>query len=454
MIKNSVILIFVFLISFSITYADFEITEIMYNLEGTDTNREWIKVKNTGTNSADLSTWFFFSGNSKHSLFPEGISSIEVGDYAVIVQNVTKFKEDNPNFSGNLFDSSWTGLKNSSDVIALKDSNLNIFSEITYDSSWGGNGDGNSLQKKNGSWVGESPTLGESNEEEKQEESPTSSNSASSSSEGSLISINNSKITASVVVDDVIFVDLPFSIEGEVFGYNGSPLISGRFLWNFGDGMTKETRELKKFEYLYEYPGEYILSLMYYKNYYNVNALPDVTEKIVVEVVPAGIFISSIGTENDPYVEIENKSEYETDISGWILAKQNKSFTIPEGTFLLSERKIKLSSKITGFNFEDIKDINLFYSTGEIVPQTKEEVKKIKEEVKKKKKVVVFQKEKKEEVKDEEIIDLNTATASAGSVNKSFNPFLGLIGIIVIGSVAVYFSYKKKEKDDDFTIVE
>ena len=121
-----ILFLIVFFISTRTVFADFEITEIMYDLDGTDTGREWVEVHNVGGESSDLSKWYLFSDNSKHTLVPQGDSIIPAGGYAVICQDVSKFKNDWPSFTGFLFDSSWTGFNNENDSISLKDPDLNI----------------------------------------------------------------------------------------------------------------------------------------------------------------------------------------------------------------------------------------------------------------------------------------------------------------------------------------
>lgn len=148
---------------FNLVQASFEITEIMYDLDGTDSNREWIEVKNISNKTEDLSKWYLFSDNTKHTLVPQNESNVANGSYAVIVQNVPQFKNDWPNFAGQIFDSSWTGFKNSGELISLKDPELNVVSPISYTSSLGGAGDGDSLQKINNNWVGSKPTPGTEN---------------------------------------------------------------------------------------------------------------------------------------------------------------------------------------------------------------------------------------------------------------------------------------------------
>ena len=41
-----------------------KITEIMYDLEGTDTDREWIEVHNETGTEIDLTGWKFYDGSN------------------------------------------------------------------------------------------------------------------------------------------------------------------------------------------------------------------------------------------------------------------------------------------------------------------------------------------------------------------------------------------------------
>jgi hypothetical protein len=161
--KHYIFFIIVFFALTNIAHASFEITEIMYDQQGSDTNREWVEVKNTGSIPDDLSRWFLFSGNSKHRLAPQNTFLVPASGYAVIVQDIPQFNLDYPNFKGILFDSSWTGFNNKSGTISLKDANLNIVSPVSYTSAMGGAGDGNSLSKIDNIWQEGTPTPGMDN---------------------------------------------------------------------------------------------------------------------------------------------------------------------------------------------------------------------------------------------------------------------------------------------------
>ncbi|MEK7140860.1 MAG: lamin tail domain-containing protein [Patescibacteria group bacterium] len=140
------------------------INEIMYDLKnGSDDGREWIEVYNNSDASVDLSTFKFFEADTNHKIVSvAGGENISPLGYAVIVSDFAKFKNDNPNFTGLVFDSTFS-LSNTGENLILKDKDLNIIDQYFYSSSLGGGGDGKSLQLVNGSWVASMPTPSKEN---------------------------------------------------------------------------------------------------------------------------------------------------------------------------------------------------------------------------------------------------------------------------------------------------
>ena len=102
------LLIFAFLSGVSLTHAQVVITEIMYDLEGSDTGREWVEVQNVSAQAIDFSLWRFFEGETNHKIeVVQGDAIISPGSYAVLADNSEKFKADWPQFSGTIFNSSF-----------------------------------------------------------------------------------------------------------------------------------------------------------------------------------------------------------------------------------------------------------------------------------------------------------------------------------------------------------
>ena len=125
-------------------------TEIMYDVPGADTGREWVEVYNAGANSVPLSSWRLLENGTKHKIVAaSGVDSLAPQSYAVIAEDPAKFRTDWPQFSGTLFDSTFS-LGNDSDTIELYDASSTQISSASYQSSSGAAGDGNSLNASPG----------------------------------------------------------------------------------------------------------------------------------------------------------------------------------------------------------------------------------------------------------------------------------------------------------------
>ena len=147
-------------------FASVRINEIMYDLkEGSDTGREWVEIFNSGSEVVDLTGWRFYEAETNHkiNLFREtNTFLLPAGGYAIIADDPNKFLIDWSNFSGVVLDSSFS-LSNTGETITLRNGELVDIDNVTYSSGWGANGDGNSLQNVNGTWVAQAPTPGAAN---------------------------------------------------------------------------------------------------------------------------------------------------------------------------------------------------------------------------------------------------------------------------------------------------
>lgn len=154
------VLLLLFLI-FPISSA-LQISEIMYNCPGSDEFCEWIEVYNNETEAIDLTTWRFYEGGTNHKIKALSNAELGPGDYAIIADDADYFKQE-ADFSGLLFDSSFS-LKNTGELISLKNSDGELVDTVEYSNEWGADGDGFSLQLVDGSWCAGQPTPGEENQ--------------------------------------------------------------------------------------------------------------------------------------------------------------------------------------------------------------------------------------------------------------------------------------------------
>lgn len=454
------ILAFTFLPAYAI--ASVEISEIMYDLtnpEG-DTDREWIEVHNLGSDDVDLSKWNFYD-TSHHALTPVGSSILSGGSYAVIVQDLAKFKVDWPNFTGLIFTANLPSLGNDGDTLKLKNNNDKsgpVEDTVTYSSSMGGTGDGNSLQKIGSAFVGASPTPGAQNSGSSSTQNNNSSGgSANTSSSGTTTTIIKPKevvvpkITTEIIMKSSGIAGIPFLISSNILGYSKEPLSYGRAFWNFGDGSSRDkTLPEENFHHTYKYPGEYVVTLSYYENVYTKE--PRASDRFIVSVFAPSIVISSIGDTNDPYVELENKSDREVDLSSWVLRGSLHSFTLPEGTILLPKKKIILSPEITSFDGGDLKNIDIFRSGGGAIVSSFPDVgmPQLQPSYPVKSSYVNTDYEGSIQTSNhkKDAIDLSQTASAANAIEYNYFPFMWLGVIIALGLASMYFIKGKKVKDN------
>ncbi|MEW6063163.1 MAG: lamin tail domain-containing protein [Nanoarchaeota archaeon] len=135
--------------------------EIMYNPFGSDTGREWIELYNNGE-CVNLTNWKLYEAGVNHGLtLINGSFIICEDEYLIIADDANAFLEEYTNFNGILIDSTFS-LSNNNESITLKNS-TSIVDNITYFSSLGGNGNGNTICRMYSTWQECSPSPGKNN---------------------------------------------------------------------------------------------------------------------------------------------------------------------------------------------------------------------------------------------------------------------------------------------------
>ena len=129
-----------------------QINEIMYDLPGSDSGREWVEVWQDGTDCVNVTQWKFFEANTNHGItINQGNGQLCANGYAIIADNPANFLADHVGFTGGLFDSSFS-LSNTGETLALKNPDGNITDSVTYSGSAGAAGNGKSLEKNASGW--------------------------------------------------------------------------------------------------------------------------------------------------------------------------------------------------------------------------------------------------------------------------------------------------------------
>lgn len=112
--------------------ASVQITQVVYDVEGADTGREWIKITNTGADTVDISGFRLLEAGVHHKLkVVQGGAVLAPDASAIIADNAQNFLLDTPNYSGILFDSSFS-LSNSGETLVLKNATGGIEHAYSY----------------------------------------------------------------------------------------------------------------------------------------------------------------------------------------------------------------------------------------------------------------------------------------------------------------------------------
>ncbi len=136
-----------------------EITEIMYDLPGSDSDREWLEVTNFGslpiqiTPGSGTGSWRM-SDSANHVLtLSQGSVQIDPQASAILAQNGDRFLSDHPTYTGTIFRTA-ISLSNTSATLKLSsDKGLTWFHERAYASSMGAAGDGHTLEWNGQTWL-------------------------------------------------------------------------------------------------------------------------------------------------------------------------------------------------------------------------------------------------------------------------------------------------------------
>ena len=339
----------------SALYAQVIISEIMYDLAGTDSN-EWIEVQNTSAQSIDLSTWKFFEGNSNHGLTAyQGDPNIPANGFAIIAHDPTAFKSEFAAFTGVIFDSSFSLSNTTGETLIIRDGTLSDIDSVSYTPDKGGNGDGNSLQKIGSDWDASLPTPGASNssntavsQENSQANSQTTqtnSNSVStytSSATEFTSSTKQNTFSVSIGKDRLAAVSNPVEFKAEVKNADGYSGRTASFMWTLGDGSMKSGQAVT---YNYRYPGDYIVVLNASR------AGEDVVARVHVKVVDPNIAASA---QSDGSVKVENFAKDDINLSEWRIESFGKYFVFPEDTIVKGQSSITIPSEVAGLTINPL----------------------------------------------------------------------------------------------------
>ncbi len=370
--------------------AEIVINEIMYDPAGSDGERDWIEIYNSGSNAVTIKggtsgadSWRIYQESTTGTINNRTLSTaafegdmiLGAGEYAVVAQDGGAFKVDYPSFAGTILISGAMSLTGNTlqQKVGLRLGSSGIpWSVVSYSSDQGGSNDGSSLQlQSGGTWLSAAPTPGILNSSTPftsdsteistytaTSTATTTSNNTSNNSTSNSSNTTNSSHYSAVSVSQKTETVISLSAGRDRIGSVGSPLEfkadtnleytrNAQFTWNFGDGSVGDGEIVT---HTYSYPGEYIVLL---------NAtLPDgkAVARTNVKIIEPEIVVSFADSRR---MELKNNSKNEVSLYGRAVLAGGKAFLFPQDTIIKAGQSISFPSSVTGLSPNDQSGVQL-----------------------------------------------------------------------------------------------
>lgn len=328
---------------------EIQITEVMYDLDGTDADREWLEIRNVSGSSLDLSDWRFHENDTDHLLSAAdegGDTMLAAGAYAVIAQTPSAFRGDHPDYSELLLDSAFT-LSNTGETIAMTNPSGEVVAEVTYDPEIGAGGDGNSLQLHDGEWLAANPTPGRDNA------TVAASDTDDDDADTSDVDVHfldprpdPPDISDNIRIDangqEVAIVGLEVELIADISGIEDRQHDELQIAWSLGNGDTASGEEIF---YTYTHPGEYVVTLRVTDDEGDTH-----TDTITVDVLTADFDITDVEPGEGGHISLRNDTGRSVDVSNWQLTSAGEVFAFPDHTIFLNGQELVVPADISGLS--------------------------------------------------------------------------------------------------------
>ncbi len=300
------------------------INEIAWMGNKDSANDEWIELYNNGAEAVDLEGWVL---EDQKGLNINLTGSIGAGEYVVLERT------DDDSAPGPAFLIYTGALANTGATLVLKRSDGGVEDQVSGGENWQAIGGDNvtkeTAQYTTSGWITAAPTPGAANHSVSS--TPTSATetgvkttkttTAEKQSEA-ILTKTEGDLKLKLKIPNMIYVDQAVTFSVKPSGIDSQLLRTVRHYWNFGD---MNTAEGKTVEHSYLYAGEYIVTLYSRKNGYEQVARKN------IKVLPVAFRLSRT-SEGD--IMLRNSAKYEVDISGYRLVSTG-TFTFPDYTIVL-----------------------------------------------------------------------------------------------------------------------
>lgn len=112
----------------------------------------------------------------------------------------------------------------------------------------------------------------------------------------------------------------------------------GRFVWTMGDGTQYEYETSEVLYHTYEYAGDYLLVLDFYKTVFD--EYPNATLRTKITVHEPSLVIEE--RTSDGTIVVKNTSKFDIDTTGWFFVSENTTYSLPNRTTILAGTTLKI----------------------------------------------------------------------------------------------------------------
>ncbi len=430
------------------------VSEVAWMGSAASANHEWVELYNDG-GAVDVSGWTLTDGMNLNITLAGTISA---QSYVVLERT----SEESAAGSAFLI---YTGaMVNTGATLQLKRSDGGLEDQIAGGENWQNIGGDNltkeTAQYTSSGWVTGTATPGaqnngtpkddeeeeEDNEDNVEENSPKPPVLKVGSGEAVKLVLPGMTLKLAVVAQKLGYINQPIDFAVTPSGVGDTLIDSLSYEWNFGDGTTAVAKEPI---HSYQFPGTYVVTV------YGGYKRQEQVARHEITILPVAI---SLTTSSRADLQVNNESPYEIDISGYSVdgGKQfifpDRSVMLPNQTITLEANKIGVASKAV------VRD-----AAGAVVTSKEKPIKKdtptVPTEPEKQTVVKTVTKTKKEALgwyapllppTSDSLSDVikaylipNTAEASLDLLSttskrktivpKNAWPYLGLIGVIILG---------------------
>lgn len=348
--------------------------------QGTENSsfEEWVEIYNDGEETS-LEGWGLYEAGGD-TLVISLAGTISGGEYFLVCRTTASMLNPLGGICNTTGTFSGSGFNNTTgEYLVLKNNSGEQVDSVDASSGWDDLEDSTprTYSYFNGDWKPGEPTpksenisleteeesLGDAGEEDGDEEKSESTKSSTATKKQAPPKPKEPK--AEIQSSSYGFVGVPISIKSYITDTDGSETRKGLYVWNMGDGTVLYKAKKEEFQYTYQYPGEYVVSLSYSQGAFGRDPKeikPLLYDEQVVNITDKTLTFETL--HHDGSVTLKNNSSQVLPVENWKLSDGSVAFTIPQKTMVRAGKTITFPSRVT---YLKNAPVYLFNPSGEFV---------------------------------------------------------------------------------------